>query len=149
MANFLAKARLWAGVSPLILLNFQLIEILFGMSFTYLTLFLSLTQSCICCLAYDIGPADAYCLAYQISEHASLIFDETMRQDRLPINMSVASEPMLLLAYIEDYRMKLWDHPFSTYFRGSDFFKKCNDFVGFDGSDLVVHKVFFRYVSNF
>ena len=70
-----------------------------------------------------------------------------MRQDRLPINVSVVSEPMLLLTYIEDCRMKLWDHAFSTYFRGSDSLKKCDYFVGFNRSDLVVRKVRFRYVS--
>jgi hypothetical protein len=77
-----------------------------------------------------------------------LIFDETMHQDQLPINMSVVSEPMLLSVYIEDCRMKLWDHAFNTYFRGPDSFKKLDDFVGFNGSDLVVRRVLFRYVSN-
>ena len=62
--------------------------------------------------------------------------------------MGVANEPMLLPAYIEDCRMKLWDHTFSTYFRGADSFKKSDDFVGFNGSDLVIHRVPFRYVSK-
>ena len=111
----MCKACFWVEVSPLILLSF--IEFIFGMSFTYLTLFLSF-------LAYDIGQADAYCQTYQISKQASLNFDETMRQDRLPINMSVAGEPMLLPAYIEDCRIKLWKHVFRTYFRWSDSLKK-------------------------
>ena len=106
-----------------------------------------LTQSCILCLAYATGPSDAFCLPYQISEQACISFDETMRQDRLNINMSVVSEPMLLPAYIEDCRMKLWDHAFSTYFRGPDSFKKGDDFVGFNGADLVVRRVLYRYVS--
>ena len=109
---------------------------------------ISLRQSCICCLGYAIGLADAYCLPCQTSEQASIIFDETLRQDRIPINMSVASDPMLLPAYIEDCRMKIWDHAFSTYFRGHDSFKKGDDFVGFNGSDLVVRRVLFRCVSN-
>jgi hypothetical protein len=62
--------------------------------------------------------------------------------------MNVASKPILLPAYIEDCRMKLWDHAFNTYFRGPDSFKKDDDFVGFNGSDLVVRRVLFRYVSN-
>ena len=70
-----------------------------------------------------------------------------MLQDRLPLNMSVASEPLLLPAYIEDCRMKLWEQAFYTYFRGQDSFKKSDDFVGFNGSDLVVRSVLFRYVS--
>ena len=86
-------------------------------------------HSSICCFAYGVGPADAYCIAYQISEQACIIFDDTMRQDQLPINMSVANEPMLLPAYIEDCRMKLWDHTFNTYFKGPVSFKKCDDFV--------------------
>ena len=133
----------------MILFNFQLIEFLVGMFFIYLTFLISLTQSCIWCLAYVIGPADAYYLGNQISEHANIIFDETMRQDRLLINISLASEPMLLPTYIEDCRMKLWEHVFNTYFRGHDSFKKCDNFVGFNRTDLIVRKVFFRYVSNF
>jgi hypothetical protein len=77
-----------------------------------------------------------------------MIFEETMRQDRLPINLTLASEPLLLPAYIEDCRMKLWEQAFYTYFRGHDSFKKGDDFVGFDGADLVVRRVLFRYVSN-
>ena len=72
-----------------------------------------------------------------------------MYQDQLPIMMSVASEPMLLPAHIKDCRMKLWDQTFYTYFRGHDSFKKGDEFVGFNGSDLVVCRVLFKYVSNF
>ena len=100
LAFFLAKACFWAGVSPLILLAFHLLSLCL----------LLLTQSCICCVTYAFGIAYAYCLRCQISEQSSIIFEETMRQDRLPINMSLDSEPMLLPAYIEDCRMKLWDH---------------------------------------
>ena len=70
-----------------------------------------------------------------------------MRQDRVPINMSVASEPLLLIAYIEDCRIKLWDHAFKTYFKGLESFKKGDDFDVFLGCDLVVRKVLFRYIS--
>ena len=129
-------------------MNFHLIEFLVGMSFTCLTYLISLTQSCICCLAYGIGPADTYSHAYRISKQACIIFYKTMRQNRLPINMSVASERMLLPAYIEDCRMKLWDRVFYTYFRGHDSLKKGHDFVGFNGSDLVVRRVLF-YISDF
>ena len=84
-----------------------------------------------------------------ISEHASIIFNETMHQDRFPINMSVRSEPMLLSAYIKDCRMKLWDHAFYTCFRGHDSLKNGDEFVGFNGSDLLVRRVLFRYVLHF
>ena len=71
-----------------------------------------------------------------------------MRQDRLPINMSVPIEPLSLTAYVEDCRMKLWDHAFNTFFRGQSSFKKGDDFVVFNGSELVVRRVLFRYDSN-
>jgi hypothetical protein len=80
--------------------------------------------------------------------YARIQVSSTMRQDRLPINMSVTSEPMLLPAYIEDCRMKLWDQTFNTYFKDHDSFKKADDFVGFNGTDLLVRRVLFRYVSN-
>ncbi len=69
-----------------------------------------------------------------------------MLQDRLPIDMGVAGEPKLLTPYIEDCRMKLWDQAFNTYFKGHDSFKKTDDFVGFNGTDLLVRRVLFRYV---
>ena len=90
----------------------------------YLPHILNFINACIWCLAYAIGQADAFCVAYQKSEHTIIIFDETMRQDRLPINMSVASEPILLPAYIKDSCMKLWDHALSTYLKGHDSSKK-------------------------
>jgi len=41
--------------------------------------------------------------------------------------------------------MKLWEQAYNTYFRGQDSLKKCDEFVGFEGSDLVVRRVLFRY----
>lgn len=83
------------------------------------------------------------CLA-QISEQASAIFEEIMRQDRLPIDMSSPLEPMSLTDYIEDCRMKLWEHAFNSTFKGHDCFKKTDDFLGFKGADLAVRRVLFR-----
>jgi hypothetical protein len=80
----------------------------------------------------------------QIIEQACIAFDEIMRQDRLKIDMSVPLEPLSLPAYIEDCRMKLWEHAFSTYFRGHDCYKKSDDFVAFKGTELLVRRVLFR-----
>lgn len=80
----------------------------------------------------------------QISEQASISFEDIMRQDRLPIDMESPLEPMTLAAYIEDCRMKLWDHAFNSHFRGHDCLKKSEDFVGFKGAELVVRRVIFR-----
>jgi hypothetical protein len=138
----LAKACFWAGVSSFVDFSFHCRHVF---CLAHILNFIDAVVHLLC--TYAIGQADASCLAYQISEQASIIFEETMRQDRHPINMIFASEPMLLSAYIEDCRMKLWDHAFSTYFRGSDSFKKSDDFVGFSESDQVVRRVLFRYVS--
>ena len=69
-----------------------------------------------------------------------------MRQDRLAINFDLASEPLTLAAYIEDCRMKLWDNAFLTFFRGQEAFNKTLDFLGFNGTDLLVRRVLFRCV---
>lgn len=68
-----------------------------------------------------------------------------MRQDRISIDLDIPLEPMTLAAYIKDSRMKLWDHAFYSHFRGSEYFKKSDDFISFKGSDLVVRRVLFRY----
>ena len=80
----------------------------------------------------------------QISDQASNIYEETVRQDRLVINFDVPSEPLSLVAYIEDCRMKLWDNAFPTFFRGQDAFNKTHEFEGFNGTDLIVRRVLFR-----
>jgi hypothetical protein len=81
----------------------------------------------------------------QISDQASIIYEETVRQDRLVINFELPTEPLSLVAYIEDCRMKLWDNAFPTFFRGQDAFNKTHDFEGFNGTDLIVRRVLFRY----
>ena len=80
----------------------------------------------------------------QISDQASIVFEESLRQDRLAIKFDIPSEPMTLATYIEDCRMKLWDNAFPTFFRGHDAFNKTIEFVGFNGTDLVVRRVLFR-----
>ena len=85
----------------------------------------------------------------QISDQASIIFEDTSRQDRLAINFDIPSEPFTLAAYIEDCRMKLWDNAFPTFFRGQDVFNKTLDFVGFTRTDLIVRRVLFRWVNLF
>lgn len=87
-------------------------------------------------------------LHVQISKQASNLFDDIMRQDRIPIDMSSPLEPFTLAAYIEDCRMKLWEHAFNSYFKGQDRYKKTEEFVGYKGSVLVVRRVIFRYSSN-
>ena len=80
----------------------------------------------------------------QISDQASIILEETIRQDRMVINFDLPSEPSTLVAYIEDCRMKLWDYTFPTFFRGNDAFNKTQDFDGYNGTELIVRRVLFR-----
>jgi hypothetical protein len=83
-------------------------------------------------------------LFLQISVHVSIIFEDTLRQDKLVINFDIPSDPLTLAAYIEDCRMKLWDNAFPTFFRGQETFNKTLEFVGFNGTDLIVRRVLFR-----
>lgn len=85
-----------------------------------------------------------FSLLPQISDQASIIYEETVRQDRLDINFELPSEPLSLVAYIEDCRMKLWDNAFPSYFRGKYAFNKTHEFESFSGSELIVRKVLFR-----
>ena len=80
----------------------------------------------------------------QISDQASIIYEDTVRQDRLVINFEVPTEPLSLVAYIEDCRLKLWDNAFPTFFRGQDAFNKTHEFESFSGTDLIVRRVLFR-----
>ena len=72
------------------------------------------------------------------------MFEDIVQQDRIPIDMSVSSEPLALAAYIEECKIALWDHAFVSVFHGHDCFKKIDDFQGYKGTDLVVRRVLFR-----
>ncbi len=80
----------------------------------------------------------------QISEQASNIYEETVRQDRLVIDFELPGEPLTIVAYIEECRMKLWDNAFQSFFRGQDSFSKTHDFEDYNGTDMVVKRVLFR-----
>ena len=128
LSLFLAKAVWWAGVS-------QQSSLEFGVNG--------------CIQSFRLVPAcvnwiQLY-LNFQISDQAQSMYDEMIRQDRILVDMTVASEPMSLSEYIEDCRMKLWDTTFSSLFRGQECFKKIDEFQKYKGADLVVKRVIFRY----
>ena len=81
----------------------------------------------------------------QLSDQATAAFDEIVRQDRITIDMSVSTGPVLLPAYVEDCRMKLWDNVFYSYFRGNEAFQKGHEFRELKGSDLIVRRVLYRF----
>jgi hypothetical protein len=72
------------------------------------------------------------------------MFEDIVKHDRIPIDMSVPSEPLALAAYIEECRIALWDHAFVSVFHGHDCFKKIDDFQGYKGTDPVVRRVLFK-----
>jgi hypothetical protein len=80
----------------------------------------------------------------QIEEKAVEYFEDIVRADNINISMDSPLEPLSLSAFIEEWRIRLWDHAFLTYFKGHDHFKKSEDFSSFKGFDLAVKRVIFR-----
>ncbi len=80
----------------------------------------------------------------QIEENAVESFEDIVRADNIPITMDSPLDPLPLSAFIEEWRIRLWDHAFVTYFKRHDHFKKSEDFSSFKGSDLAVKRVIFR-----
>jgi hypothetical protein len=52
--------------------------------------------------------------------------------------------PDTLPAYLEKWRMQLWDLVFSTIFKGVSPFKKNDVFVDYRGSNLLMRRVIYR-----
>ncbi len=82
----------------------------------------------------------------QIEENAVESFEDIVRAVNICISMDSSLEPLSLSAFIEEWRIRLWDHVFLTYFKGHDHFKKSEGFSAFKGSDLAVKRVIFRCV---
>ncbi len=75
-------------------------------------------------------------------------FEDIVRADSIRISMDSPLEPLSLIEFIEEWRIRLWDHAFLSYFKGHDHFKKSEDFSLFKGSDLAVKRVIFRCDRN-
>jgi hypothetical protein len=75
-------------------------------------------------------------------------FEDIVRADSIRISMDSPLEPLSLIEFIEEWRIRLWDHAFLSYFKGYDHFKKSEDFSLFKGSDLAVKRVIFRCDRN-
>ena len=85
----------------------------------------------------------------QISDQVSIIYEETLREDRLVIDFELRSEPLSLVAYIEDCRMKLWDNAFPTFFRGHDALNKLTNLRTPAGQTWLWEKYFFGEILPF
>jgi len=84
----------------------------------------------------------------QIEEAAMEYFDNVVQKDNLQVNMKIPHEPKLLLEYVEGWRRKIWDQGFGPILKGANVFKKSDSFTTYEGSDLVVKRILFRYVQK-
>lgn len=144
---FLAKACWWAGVSikSQISSSFMTNFIIFILHYLIVGNTNLFSLNSLLVLSNESELRVFHYLLAQIAEQAMEVFDAVMKQDRIRIDMEAPLEPMTLPAFIEDCRIKLWDHAFNSYFRGHDYFKKNDEFVGYKGADLVVRRAIFRY----
>jgi len=74
-------------------------------------------------------------------EVGTKMFDNFVKKDQLALNMNSPLEPDSLADYIEDWRIRVWDHAFLVYFRRHDVYKKSDDFRKHKAFDQVVKHV--------
>jgi hypothetical protein len=65
-------------------------------------------------------------------------------KDGIVLNMDGLVGPDSLPAYLEKWRMQLWDLAFSTIFKGVSPFKKSDVFVDYRRSNLLVKRVVYK-----
>jgi len=75
-------------------------------------------------------------------------YDNVVQKDNLQVNMNTPLEPELLTEYVEGWRRKIWDQGFGPILKGASAFKKFDSFATYEGSDLAVKRILFRYVLN-
>ncbi len=88
---------------------------------------------------------DLGCL--QIEDAAIEYFENVVRQDQININMNVPLQPETLAEYIEGWRRKIWDQGFMAHLRGTNYFKKSDNFMTYEGLKHAVRRVLFRYAQ--
>jgi len=71
-------------------------------------------------------------------------FDDVVKNDNIHIDMNVPQQPETLVEYIEGWRRKIWDQGFMSVFRGTNYFKKGDNFMMFNGAKHAVRRVLFR-----
>ncbi len=83
-------------------------------------------------------------MALQIQDTGAEMFDNIVKKDQLKLAMDSPQEPETFPDYVEDWRIRVWDHAFLPQFRGHDVFRKSDDFKKHKGTDLVVKRVIYR-----
>lgn len=72
------------------------------------------------------------------------MYDSIVREDNIPIDLTVPGEPKTLPLYLESWRMKLWDDAYTGVFKGADAYKKSESFKERASGMLAVKRVIFR-----
>jgi hypothetical protein len=92
-------------------------------------------------LNYDIF--DSPCI-FQLIDAAIDSFNNIVTKDGIVLNLGGLDGPDTLPAYLEKWRMQLWDLVFSTIFKGVSPFKKNDVFVDYRASNLLVRRVIYQ-----
>jgi hypothetical protein len=92
-------------------------------------------------LNYDIF--DIHCI-FQLIDVVVDFFNSILAKDGIVLNLGGLDRPDTLPAYLEKWRMQLWDLAFLTIFKGVCPFKKSDVFVNNHGATLLVKRVIYR-----
>jgi hypothetical protein len=65
-------------------------------------------------------------------------------EDGIVLNLGGLDGLDTLPAYLEKWRMQLWDLAFTTVFKGVCPFKKSDEFVDYHGANLLVKRVIYK-----
>jgi hypothetical protein len=71
-------------------------------------------------------------------------FNSIVAKDRIQLNLGGLDGPDTLPAYLEKWRMQLWDLAFSSIFKGVSPFKKSDVFLDYRRASLLVRRVIYR-----
>jgi hypothetical protein len=92
-------------------------------------------------LNYDIF--DIHCV-FQLIDAVVDSFNSIVGKDGIVLNLGGLDGSDTLLAYLQKWRMQLWDLAFSIVFKGVCPFKKSDVFVDYCGANLLVKRVIYR-----
>jgi hypothetical protein len=124
---WLGKAYWYAGVSSI-----SHLWIMVQFSFIYsLTIY----------LIYDIF--DTPCI-FQLIDAVVDFFNTIVAKDGIVLSLGRLDGPDILPAYLEKWRMQLWDLAFTTIFKDVCPFKNNDVFVDYRKANLLVRKVIYR-----
>lgn len=69
----------------------------------------------------------------------------TITRDNLPVDMKSPLEPLYVSDFVEDWRMRIWDHAFENELTEKPSFKKSDNFLKFPETDSIIKRVVYRF----